>query len=123
MDLSKSDYELILRLFDKTSESPVKEIRTPDPASSNNFEDDNGQSSFVFPYGELLQKRQNALSVNVFFTQGNWVFREDPELGKEGQSAKSELPHCYEIEFYKFHLFQLVQHAGMVRTGYGSIPS
>lgn len=91
------------------------------------------RSSLNFPYGELVQKRQNALALNVFFTQGNWVFREnDIRLrGDENQSPvgspeaqgynntfmsakSSDMPHCYELEFAKLHIFQLIKHAGTV---------
>lgn len=132
VDLSKSDYDLIVKLLgsgssDADSDATSPRSRKPEQrpntinlaeaVSSPNLLDARRRSSLDYPYGELVQKRQNALALNVFFTQGNWVFRENTRRedaeANEGKNNSSPPPHCYELEFVKLHIFQLMQHAGM----------
>lgn len=134
VDLSKSDYDLIVKLLGSGSSDADRDatstretlgdqrpntINLAEAVNSQNLLDARRRSSLDYPYGELVQKRQNALALNVFFTQGNWVFRENTRRedteAKEGKNNSSPPPHCYELEFVKLHIFQLMQHAGMVR--------
>jgi hypothetical protein len=135
VDLSKSDYDLIVKLLGSGSSDADRDATSPretrgeqrpntinlaEAVNSPNLLDARRRSSLDYPYGELVQKRQNALALNVFFTQGNWVFRENTRRedaeAKEGKNNSSPPPHCYELEFVKLHIFQLMQHAGMVRS-------
>jgi hypothetical protein len=145
VDLSKSDYDLIVKLLgsggggDETDGGVAKERPQPERGFEAELAEmlrapkqmeARRRSSLDHPYGELMQKRQNALALNVFFTQGNWVFRENPRREdaavnetngnatpeQPGKNSSLPQPHCYELEFVKLHIFQLMQHAGTVRT-------
>lgn len=130
VDLSKSDYDLIVKLLrSKKCEHNMEEEETAAIGNDStvNPQEETQRSSLEFPYGEFVQKQRNMMALNVFFTQGNWVLREsnharsdearDSEEQSDNEHVKSSraISHCYELEFVKLHIFQLLKHAGTVR--------
>lgn len=126
VDLSKSEYDLILRLLSRSKKDEPNHSKSIHEDRVEHLITNSRHSSLDFPYGEFVQKRPNALAVNIFFTQGNWVFHDDvtqssdddvPQLQKTATHANEDgIPHYYELEFSKLHIFQLLQHAGTVRS-------
>lgn len=87
--------------------------------------------------GMVAQKEpaiKHLVALKIFFTQGNWVLREDPILASPGSASTISLgdsvalasstdaialptvkqPHLFELEFNKLHLFALAQFKGQV---------
>jgi len=76
---------------------------------------------------------KHLVALKVFFTQGNWVLREDPVVATPASVSTISLgdsvalssstdivlppmkqPHLFELEFNKLHLFALAQFKGQV---------
>eukprot|EP00005_Dracoamoeba_jomungandri_P003942 CAMPEP_0174259098 /NCGR_PEP_ID=MMETSP0439-20130205/7983_1 /TAXON_ID=0 /ORGANISM="Stereomyxa ramosa, Strain Chinc5" /LENGTH=2118 /DNA_ID=CAMNT_0015342867 /DNA_START=80 /DNA_END=6436 /DNA_ORIENTATION=+ len=141
LDICKSDYDLLSRLLSSmgkhnqqedsvkneniTNESSEGSLSCTDlDNSSGQTEDylldssDGGYHVGSSPQNNFAIRQEAVRSlfvVKLFFTQGNWVFREDgsiePQVLVDSKESTST-PHRFELEFSKLHLFYIANYHG-----------
>ena len=118
VDLAKSDYDLVARLLAGLGRASASASEKASSSSTTSLPTREGESDASATSDDPTgAPALSSLALNVFFTQGNWVFREEPLVaGASGcEHANNEPPHRYELEFHKLHIFHLAKHASTVR--------